>query len=208
MHPATFKKRFYQIRRFLKFINQDYLDSVRLPRLPVARVAVVTAKDVQNLVNYFYLKDKPHFLRLKAFILVMSTSGIRTKEAMQLTKNDLDLDHNKIFIRCDKTHTQKTGQERVVFITDNAKECLMKYLKANKCKRIFNESTLTRAFNHAPIRMKMLRKYFSSEWVRRNGNQAVKEILLGHSINGNVDLQHYLALSENELNEIYNKVMN
>ena len=148
-----------------------------------------------------------HFARLKAFVLIMATSGMRDKEAFQLTLSDLDLLNNKIYVRCDKNHTQKTGQERIVFITDNAKHCLEKYIKQNKNRKLFNQSTLTRAFNKAPIRMKDLRKYFSSEWIRRNGNQAVKEIIMGHSINGNVDLQHYLALSEKDLYEVYRKVM-
>jgi len=79
MHPVTFKKQFYQIRRYLKFINQDYLNSVRLPRTPLPKVKIVTSEDVNSLIKFFAEKDKKHFLRLKAFILVLSTSGMRTK---------------------------------------------------------------------------------------------------------------------------------
>jgi len=126
---------------------------------------------------------------------------------MQLTRNDIDLENNRIFIRCDSTHTQKIGQERVVFITDKAKYFLERYIKSNKNRRLFNESTLTRAFNNAPLRMKMLRKYFSQEWVRRGGNQIPKEILMGHSLNNSVDGAYYCAMSEQDLKKIYDTVM-
>ena len=207
MHPATYKKRFYQIRRFLReSLGLNYLDRVRLPRVNAPQVKIVTNEDIRKTIEYFS-KDE-HFLRYKAFILVMSTSGMRTKEAMQLTLKDIDLENNRIFIRCDKTHTQKIGQERTVFITEKAKIALERYINQNKNRRVFNESAFSRAFRNAPIRIKEMRKYFSQEWTRRNGNYSVKEILMGHSQNGSVDAMHYLALSEEDLKQIYNKVMN
>ncbi|MBE3093640.1 MAG: tyrosine-type recombinase/integrase [Actinobacteria bacterium] len=180
---------------------------MKLKKIAPPRAKIVTNEDVKNLFKYLYERDKKHFLRLKAFILVMSTSGIRDKEAFQLTLSDIDLLNNKIYIRYDKTHTQKTGQERIVFITDNAKHCLEKYIKQNKNRKLFNESTLTRAFNGANIRMKDLRKYFSQNWIRKEGNQLIKEILLGHSLKGNVDAMHYCSLTDEELYIAYRKVM-
>src|SRR4030042_3916332 len=105
MHPVYYKKRFYQIRRFLReSLGLNYLDRVRLPRVNNApKVKIVTNEDIGKDIEYFS-KDR-HFLRYRAFILFMSTSGMRTKEAMQLTLNDIDLQNNRIFIRCDKTHT-------------------------------------------------------------------------------------------------------
>jgi integrase len=180
---------------------------VKLKKIAPPRAKIVTNEDVKNLFKYFFEKDKKHFLRLKAFILVMSTSGMRDKECFQLTKNDLDLDNNRIFIRCDKNHSQKLNQERTVFITDNAKYCLLKYIKQNGNRKLFNQSTLTRAFNGSPLRMKDLRKFMSQEWTRRNGNQLVKEILLGHSLRNNVDAQYYCSLTTEEIFKIYREVM-
>ena len=97
MHPVYYKKRFYQIRRFLReSLGLNYLDRVRLPRVNAPQVKIVTNEDIRKTIEYFS-KDE-HFLKYRAFILVMSTSGIRTKEAMQLTLNDIDLENDRIFI--------------------------------------------------------------------------------------------------------------
>jgi len=57
-----------------------------------------------------------------------------------------------------------------------------------------------------PLRVKDLRKFFSQEWERLNGSYAAKELLMGHSLKGRVDLKHYAYLSVKDLKEIYNKV--
>jgi len=207
LHVTSFSKRFYQIRRYLRFLKLDYLDTVKIKKAPRQRTKIVTNEDVKNLFKYFYEKDKKHFLRLKTFILVMSTSGIRDKECFQLTLNDIDLTNNRIYIRCDATHTQKVGQERIVFITDSAKYSLVKYIQKNKNRKLFNESTLTRSFNKAPLRMKDLRKWFSQNWSRNNGSDIAKHLLMGHSLNNDVDAMHYCSLTEDELHKIYNKVI-
>ncbi len=69
------------------------------------------------------------------------------------------------------------------------------------------KKTLERNFCKAPIRVKYLRKYFSQEWDRRGGPTSIKKILMGHSLKGDVDLQHYNCQSEEDLKIIYDKVM-
>jgi len=57
------------------------------------------------------------------------------------------------------------------------------------------------------LKVKHLRKFFSQEWDRRGGPTSIKKILMGHSLKGDVDLQHYNAQSEDDLKHIYDKVM-
>lgn len=205
MHPVTYKKRFYQIRRFLReSLELNYLDKVRLPRVPPPQVKIVTNTDIKNAIAFF--SNSKFYLRYRAFILLMSSSGIRSGEAWQLRVSDIDLEDRRIYIRCDSQHHTKTGKARIAFFNEQTRTVLERYIRKNKNRRIFNQSTFMRAFRNAPLRMKDFRKYFSQEWARRNGNHAVKEILLGHS-NNSVDSMHYLALSEEDLKLIYDKVM-
>jgi len=57
-----------------------------------------------------------------------------------------------------------------------------------------------------PLRVKDLRKFFSQEWERLNGSYTAKELLMGHSLKGKVDLRHYAYLDEDDLKKIYDKV--
>jgi len=52
---------------------------------------------------------------------------------------------------------------------------------------------------------KHLRKYFSSMSDKLGMPTGVKKRLMGHSTSGDVDLQHYSALTFDELKEIYDK---
>ena len=47
----------------------------------------------------------------------------------------------------------------------------------------------------------------SKEWNRKGGPTSIKKILMGHSLKGDVDLMHYNAKSEEDLKQIYDKVI-
>jgi integrase len=83
MNPVTYKKRFYQIRRFLReSLELNYLERVRLPRVSTPPVKIVTNEDIKNTIVFF--SNSKFYLRYRAFILLMSSSGIRSGEAWQL----------------------------------------------------------------------------------------------------------------------------
>ena len=63
-------------------------------------------------------------------------------------------------------------------------------------KELFGQSHLMRKFRPSPIRVKLLRKYFSQEWDRNGGPTSIKKILMGHSLKSDVDLSNYNAQSE------------
>ena len=71
---------------------------------------------------------------------------------------------------------------------------------------LFPETTIRRYFKKAPLNVKDLRKFFSQEWDRRNGNYFAKRKLMGHSVKG-VDAKHYAYLDNDDLKKIYDEVM-
>jgi integrase len=137
----------------------------------------------------------------------MSSSGLRPSEAMQLTVNDIDLANRTIHVRNDAMHHTKTGKDRIAFFNEQTRIVLERYIRLNKNKLLWNTSSVARAWRHAPIKPKYCRKFFSQQWVRNNGNQMVKEILMGHSLNNSVDGAYYCAMSEQDLKKIYDAVM-
>ncbi len=64
-------------------------------------------------------------VRLRAAILLMLSSGIRIGELLKLTENDIKMDINIIYI---SDLISKSGESRITFFTDEAKEALQQYL--------------------------------------------------------------------------------
>jgi len=65
---------------------------------------------------------------------------------------------------------------------------------------------MEKIFRQTNLRVKDLRKFFSQEADRRGMPTSIKKLLMGHSINGDVDLMHYAAHSVEDLKAIYDKV--
>jgi len=209
---AYYKRQMFQLRRFLKFLKVDWAEEITLPADPFYSPIRITEDKIKETLNYF--RDDDAFIRLKAVILLGSSSGLRSTEIYNLTEEDIDFNRNMITVRHDpqSNHTTKTKKSRVAFFSNEAKEALDEYIEffniSNGILRtLFAQKTLSRKFRNAPIRVKHLRKYFSQEWDRHGGPTSIKKILMGHSLKGDVDLQHYNAQSEDDLKRIYDKVM-
>ena len=140
-------------------------------------------------------------------------SGMRAQEIYQLEQDDIDLSNRTVYIKHEPWNgkTTKTGQSRVSFFTERTAQIIREYLtyfnNGSTLKSLFSKTHVERAMSKAPIRCKDLRKYFSSEWERRNGNHQVKERLMGHSLKS-VDARHYSYLDDQELKKVYSIVMN
>lgn len=67
-------------------------------------------------------------IQSKAFFLTLASSGMRVGEAISLTLDDIDLDKTPARINIPANIT-KSGEKRVVFVTNEAKDVLEQYLK-------------------------------------------------------------------------------
>ena len=206
-----YKRQMFQLRRFLKFLKIDWADEINLPADPYYEPIRLTTEKINETLEYF--KEDESLIRLKAVILLGCTSGMRAEELYKLSQEDIVLDENKVIIRHDpkSNHTTKNKKSRISFYSLETKQAIIDYLdyfnNHNTLNTLFAQKTLSRKFCKAPIRVKHLRKYFSQEWDRRGGPTSIKKILMGHSLKGDVDLQHYNAQSEEDLKQIYDQVM-
>ena len=185
--------------------------NIKPPKEVVRTPERVTIEDIRKTLEYF----KEHKYRKQAYALIhlgMDT-GMRSQELYQLQQDDIDLENRTVQIihNPDGGKTTKTARSRVSFFTPRTREIIEDYLEYfnNGCdlKHLFSKKHMQRLFSGAPLHVKYLRKYFSSEWERRNGNHQVKQRLMGHSLRG-VDAKHYSYVDESDLKKIYDKVLN
>jgi integrase/recombinase XerD len=202
----------YQIKKFLNHLKVDWANEIKLPKNPVYSPKRVSNSDIRNILLFF--QKNPHFLQAKALVLLGIASGLRPEELYQLNPKDIDLKNRIVRVNHNPQNgqTTKTKHSRVSFFNKETLSTLEEYLSFfnNGCaySQLFPQTTITRLFNKAPIRVKHLRKYFSQEWDRRGGPTSIKKIIMGHSRKGDVDLMHYNYQSEGDLKKIYDRVMN
>ena len=207
---SSYRKKTYQIRKFLGYLKINWLDEIKLPSEPDYSPKRVTLQDIHTLLDYF--KDHQYFIQLKALILLGATSGMRPYELYQLNPEDIDVANRIVYINHNPSRgqTTKTKKSRISFFNKETQEALLEYLDYfnhnSDLKKLFSKTHIKAIFKEAPIKVRDLRKFFSQEWERKGGSTAIKKILMGHSLKKDVDLMHYNAQSPEDLKKIYDKV--
>lgn len=117
------------LRVFLKYLTKREIksmprDQIELAKTPERTLDLISPEELYRLLNSpsgNTLKD----LRDKAILELLFSTGLRVSELCSLT-NDFDFKRDEISIR------GKGGKVRVVFISDEAKKAVKKYLDARK----------------------------------------------------------------------------
>lgn len=117
------------IRAFLKYLARQDVKTMSPERIELAKVGersldLITHLELQRLLDSpkgADLKD----LRDKAILELLFSTGLRVSELCSLT-SDIDLRSDELSIR------GKGGKVRVVFISDDAKNAVKKYLAGRK----------------------------------------------------------------------------
>jgi len=105
----------------LRFSSEDYKQTVRIPRVVRQREEPVTKELIAKLQRNLPPK-------LQTVILVLSASGIRLGELVQLELDDIDFQTHPTTVRL-RAETTKTRTERETFLTTEATNSLKEYLK-------------------------------------------------------------------------------
>jgi site-specific recombinase XerD len=117
------------IRAFLKYLARENIKSMAPDRIELAKVTersldLITHEELARLLKSpsgTELKD----LRDKAILELLFSTGLRVSELCSLT-SDINLNSEELSVR------GKGGKVRVVFISDDAKNAVKKYLAARK----------------------------------------------------------------------------
>lgn len=117
------------VRAFLKYLARENVKSMSPERIELAKINersldLITHEELSRLLKSpsgADLKD----LRDKAILELLFSTGLRVSELCSLT-SDIDLTSDELSIR------GKGGKVRVVFMSDDAKNAVKKYLAARK----------------------------------------------------------------------------
>lgn len=117
------------IRAFLKYLAKQEVKSMPAERIELAKVGersldLITHLELERLLNSPNGNDLKD-LRDKAILELLFSTGLRVSELCSLT-SDIDLSSEELSIR------GKGGKVRVVFISENAKDAVKKYLNSRK----------------------------------------------------------------------------
>lgn len=117
------------IRAFLKYLARQEIKSMPAERIELAKVTqrqldLITHEELQRLLNSPKGNDLKD-LRDKAILELLFSTGLRVSELCSLT-SDINLKSDELSVR------GKGGKIRVVFVSDEAKSAVKKYLGARK----------------------------------------------------------------------------
>ncbi|WP_457752752.1 tyrosine-type recombinase/integrase [Thermococcus sp.] len=217
--PQYYRKHVLYIKKLLKIANIEIAEMLKAKKVVSPDITIVTVQDVKNLLNLYKTLydnkklDEKNFDRLRLATLFCAVTGMRVFEFVRLRVSDINLENRTVHLRAEITKAKK---ERITFFTDEVQQLLEDYIKKY---HLTSEDSLARLpqlqrpfkykkeLNQQKLRLKHMRKFFSQEWDRRNGNTTVKKILMGHSITDDINALHYSHHTTKELKEIYDKVM-
>lgn len=118
------------LRAFLKYLQKREITSlsperIELAKLPQRSVDLITIEELNRLMDVVSKGETEQKLRDRAILELLFSTGLRVSELCALNA-DIDLSRDELSVR------GKGDKVRVVFISLDAKDAVMKYLKARK----------------------------------------------------------------------------
>lgn len=121
------------LRMFLKYLARIDIksmpaDKIELAKIPERSIDIISQKELLRLLEAPLLNIKEDSIKAyrdKAILELLFSTGLRVSELCSLT-SDLDLNQDQFSIR------GKGGKVRVVFLSDEAKKSLKKYMDLRK----------------------------------------------------------------------------
>lgn len=125
------------LRSFLKYLAKRNVktlasEKIELAKMPERQIAFLEGGDLERLLNAPLQSNagaksrSPLHLRDKAILELLFSAGLRVSELTNLKKNDINLNKAEFSIK------GKGGQWRVVFLSNQAKYWLKKYLEKRR----------------------------------------------------------------------------
>jgi integrase len=123
---STLKYRIVTLKNFLEFYDVDisprkFKLKVKLPKVVRKSKEALSKEDIMNILNA--CSD----IRLKTYLMLLASTGMRPVEALSIRVKDLDLKSNpsRLFVRGEYT---KTRSDRTIFLTQELNNQLSSWL--------------------------------------------------------------------------------
>ncbi|MFZ3011618.1 MAG: site-specific tyrosine recombinase/integron integrase [Minisyncoccia bacterium] len=216
------------LRVFLKYLTKREIksmprDQIELAKTPERSLDLISPDELVRLLNSpsgNTLKD----LRDKAILELLFSTGLRVSELCSLT-NDFDFKRDEISIR------GKGGKVRVVFISDEAKKAVKKYLDVRKdmsdalfiqvgdsptpgtgapltrrsVERIVKQHAIKAGITKK-VTPHVIRHSFATDLLNNGADIRSVQVMLGHANIGTTQI--YTHVTDKHLREIHKKFHN
>jgi len=98
INALTLKQRIVTVKNFLEYHDVDirkFKVKVKLPKIIRKKKEAISKQDVTNILNIC------NNLRLRTYVMLLASSGMRATEALSIRLQDLDFDsdHARVFLR-------------------------------------------------------------------------------------------------------------
>jgi integrase/recombinase XerD len=195
----------------LRFLGIYWASTIKLPKRTKKLPTIVNINQLHSFLeldNELDLsKESPKIKgqRLRTFLILGAVSGMRPHELYDLTPEQIDLNGRNI-----KLEITKTDEPRYAFFNQEAQRELEILLSLKPKLPLFPMRVIQKTFTAMKdktdnLQAMHLRKFFSSTSDKLGMPTGVKKRLMGHSTSGDIDLQHYSALTFDELKAIYDR---
>lgn len=134
------------LRSFLKYLAKNDIkalapDKIELAKIPSRQIAFLEGSDLERLLGAPLEPHTSTSLRDKAMLELFFSTGLRVSELTNLKKDDINLKKEEFTVK------GKGGKWRVVFLSNQAKYWLAKYLETRRDFNPFIFIPLDRAHN-------------------------------------------------------------
>lgn len=227
---STIARKTASIRTFYKFLYRErYLDSnpaisLTAPKKPKSLPKFLTTEEIEKILNNVKI-DTPAGFRNRVILELLWATGMRVSELCNLNFGDLNLEENEIKV------FGKGSKERIVLISDRAKEYLEQYIKTarrllapgynlgdtNEKTPLFINSTgfrlqnktIRKVINETVAKIELPKKVtphvfrhsFATHLIENGADLRVVQELLGHA--GISNTQIYTHISMKHMQEVY-----
>jgi tyrosine recombinase XerC len=229
---TTIARKTASIRTFYKFLFRErYIDSnpaisLSAPKRPKSLPKFLTPTEVEKILNNIEI-DTPAGFRNRVILELLWATGMRISELSNLNFGDLNLEENEIRV------FGKGAKERIVLISDRAKNFLNQYIKTarnllapgydigntNENSPLFinntgyrlQNKTIRNAINAVVEKIELPKKVtphvfrhsFATHLIENGADLRVVQELLGHASISNTQI--YTHISMQHMKEVYDE---
>lgn len=227
---TTIARKTASIRTFYKYLFRErFVDtnpaiSLSAPKRPKSLPKFLTTEEIEQILNNVKI-DTPAGFRNRVILELLWATGMRVSELSNLNFGDLNIEENEIKV------FGKGAKERIVLISDRAKNYLIQYIKTarkliapeyntgeiNENTPLFINSTgfrlqnktIRKAINDVVERIELPKKVtphvfrhsFATRLIENGADLRVVQELLGHA--GISNTQIYTHISMKHMKEVY-----
>ncbi len=228
---TTIARKIAAIRTFYKYLYREHLVetnpavSLNAPKRPKPLPKFLTPEEIENILNHVKI-NTPSGFRNRVILELLWATGMRVSELSGLNFGDLNLENNEIKVM------GKGSKERIVLITDRAKNYLEQYILTarnliapgfkvttdedaplfinNTGYRLQNKS-IRNAINDTVKELELQKKVtphvfrhsFATRLIENGADLRVVQELLGHA--GISNTQIYTHVSTKHMKDVYDK---